>query len=363
MDSADGLPSNFVFALAFDLEGRQWFGTDAGVAMRQAGVWSVYTTIHGLGGTIINDLAVDQHGQVWAATNNGVSRFDGAAWHTYSTAHGLLDGEVNALAVAPDGRVWAGSREGVNVFDGESWITYGYEDGLTRSYIRAIAFDEDGQPWVGTGYGVFTFDGVQWQGFNPFGSLHYGQARALDFDADGHLWIACAGAGVFEFVPGAVEVTIPLEGGDFSPSASAQSLRTNGDLVELSLSFGLGDVATDLALMYLPTSDSDRSAFAGVVASFELYGLVSGSSAPRLAETEDAFAMTIRYDELAEAMFQEDSLRLYAWDGAAWVEEPTQGLDTAQNILSAAPTALTHYVLAGQPNPGWRALFLPITRR
>jgi hypothetical protein len=361
----DGLAANTVMAIAFDNQGGQWFGTSDGISYHYEDTWQTYTTTHGLANSTTFDLALDNQGDIWAATYKGVSHFDGHIWETYTTTHGLLDEQVHTLAIDPYDNIWVGSELGVSVFDGQTWITYSDEEGLRRS-IHAITFDHLGQAWVGTGAGVFRYDGEVWESFLPYGSIHYGGAAALAFDSSNHLWVA--DVGIFEFIPDALETVItPEEGGELIEGTQLQTQQVTqesglalNNANGVNLSFDVGAVETDLDLMYIPHSNADLSGFPGVIRSFELYGLAGGTSAPQVIDTSSAYQMSIHYSDFDALVFKESTFQLYYWDGNVWVLEPTQQLDQANNIVSATPKSLTHYILAGEPNPEARILFLPL---
>ena len=71
-----GLPSNYVFCLAFDAPGNLWIGT----------------------------------GQFFAYGGRGLAKFDGESWTVYDTANsGLPSDYVNSLAIGEQGNIWIGT--------------------------------------------------------------------------------------------------------------------------------------------------------------------------------------------------------------------------------------------------------------
>ncbi|RXH54833.1 diguanylate cyclase/phosphodiesterase (GGDEF & EAL domains) with PAS/PAC sensor(s) [Granulicella sibirica] len=74
----DGLSSNEVYAMAFDLSGRLWLNTDAGVDVLEEGRWwRHYGSQKGLIWDDTNSRALDvsPRGDVWVGTSGGMSRF------------------------------------------------------------------------------------------------------------------------------------------------------------------------------------------------------------------------------------------------------------------------------------------------
>jgi diguanylate cyclase (GGDEF)-like protein len=73
----DGLPSDLVYALAFDIAGRLWVTTDNGIAVLEQGNWHRYGREDGL---VWNDgnsraLNTDRTGNIWVGTSGGLSRY------------------------------------------------------------------------------------------------------------------------------------------------------------------------------------------------------------------------------------------------------------------------------------------------
>jgi len=65
-----GLPSNYVFCLAFDAPGNIWIGTYGGGLGKSDGVnWTVYNTANsGLPDDLIVALAIGEQGNIWIGT-------------------------------------------------------------------------------------------------------------------------------------------------------------------------------------------------------------------------------------------------------------------------------------------------------
>jgi hypothetical protein len=366
--TADGLADDAVYAVCADAWGRVWFGTLGGVSKYESGTWTTYTTAEGLAGNIVQAIIVDSSGIAWFGTTLGLSSFDGQNWQTYTTAQGLLDNEIYSLAMDADQNIWAGSAQGINVFDGQTWINYTTADGLPHWYIYAIAFDQSGRPWAGTGVGIAYMENEQWHPLYPFGSVHYGNTRGLAFDQAGNLWLADRSAGVFEFIPGAIEGLItPESGGQLGDNIqqvkviqTSHDAGSYQDLFQVTLSFPPGTVATDLDLLYSPLSAADLSMLPNVIRSFELHGLTDGTSGPPVAQTKQTYQISIQYNPMAAVIFDESSFQLYSWQNNGWILEPTQALDTTSNNLGAAPTQLTHFVLVGEPKPDQIFIYLPM---
>ncbi len=83
MDSY-GIPSDDVMCVTGDQQGIIWIGTlDAGVASFDGSTWTNYSIQDGLISNQVNAIAVDIDGSVWFGTDAGVSHFQGGTWTTY----------------------------------------------------------------------------------------------------------------------------------------------------------------------------------------------------------------------------------------------------------------------------------------
>ena len=154
--TTDGLADNVVNAVAIDLSGRMWFGTNTGASVYDGSTWTTYTTDDGLAMNGVHDIAVDGAGVMWFATYGGVGSFDGTTWRY---RHGTASSMVNTVVVDAQDRKWFGTNGyGVSVLDGETWTTYSKTDGLVDDHVVAIAQDESGSMWLGTYRGVSELD-------------------------------------------------------------------------------------------------------------------------------------------------------------------------------------------------------------
>jgi len=162
--TADGLVDADVHAILATPDGRIWFGTGGGISLLIDGLWLHYTyAADGLASNVVEALAVDAAGDIWAThLAEGVSRFDGQTWINYTVEDGLADNWVHAVAVDGDGRLWFGTNGGVSQYDGRGWTSYTTADGLVDDTVLAVAVTPNGHLWFGTAGGVSEFDGQTW---------------------------------------------------------------------------------------------------------------------------------------------------------------------------------------------------------
>ena len=112
--SADGLASNFVFAIARDGRGRWWFGTyGGGVSVldhggtpfgKQDDTWTAFTSADGLADNDVGPIVLDDGGHLWFGTNSGVGELVDAV-APVSSAHSpaYANGKVSVPWSASDG--------------------------------------------------------------------------------------------------------------------------------------------------------------------------------------------------------------------------------------------------------------------
>ena len=130
-DPADAasMPSNSVYGLEIDGEGRVWVGTGGGGLARVIGSpaspdsirFEVVSREEGLSSDTIYGVLSDSKGSLWLSGNAGLMRFDPQthAVKTYHREHGLQGEEfdLNAAYRLRDGRLCFGGPGGFNIFD------------------------------------------------------------------------------------------------------------------------------------------------------------------------------------------------------------------------------------------------------
>jgi len=146
---SDGLPSNWVTALAPAPEGKLWVGTgNAGIYLLdpETGKGKGYRTADGLSSDQVTSIALFQ-GKVYVGTDAGLSVFDGSQWETVPKVQNVTMRNVR-LAASPDGgELWACSvylAGGTVRFDGKEWKFMGGEGRGLFNDIQGFAFLPDG---------------------------------------------------------------------------------------------------------------------------------------------------------------------------------------------------------------------------
>jgi len=156
--SGNGLPSDWVTALAVDTDGKIWAGTgNAGIALLDAksGRVSAYRVKDGLPSDEVTSVALFG-GKVYVGTANGIGIFDGSRWETVLNTGTVTFRNVR-LAASPDGKeLWASSvylAGGTVRFDGSDWTFMGGEGRGLFNDIEGFGFLPDGV-LMGSGQGT-----------------------------------------------------------------------------------------------------------------------------------------------------------------------------------------------------------------
>jgi hypothetical protein len=178
-------------AIAIDMEGRAWIGTENhGLYIIESENWKNYTVANsGLLSNIVECIVFDNKGRAWIGTRvGGLNIFDGKIWQSFTTKNSPLLGEVRAIAFDQQGRAWIASLMfdgGINMFDGENWASYPRDEGFSE-----IAVDGQGRVWakILATDGIVIFDGkIQKYYFDPF--FYDNSLGKLTTDGNGNIWI------------------------------------------------------------------------------------------------------------------------------------------------------------------------------
>jgi signal transduction histidine kinase/ligand-binding sensor domain-containing protein len=260
-DHTNGLPQDWVRALAEDREGNLWVGAgSAGLVEVVPTPVSVISPPDQWQGRTELAVAAARDGSLWVGTEGaGLYRYEAGRWSHFGQELGLEHPFVWSVAAAVDGQIWAGTwggglfRHVGDHFERVPHFDPGAGPVLALEYIRdrqelwvggaaGLQRWPDGQPPEPVGdlggpernVGTVVRDeaGVVWFGVTDagLGCLDHGRVRRLHkrdglssdavqcllADADGALWIGTADAGLNR-----------LKGGRFSVIGPAQGLVSN----------------------------------------------------------------------------------------------------------------------------------------
>ena len=196
---ADGLESNYTWAVAIDKNGNKWFGGAYGVSKFDGTNWTTYFVSDSVLKASVWVLAVDSLNNLWCGTDGkGVWKFDGVTWTEYNTSNSNIgDNTIREITVAANHNVWIGGPNygGVSKFDGVTWTTYTTANsGIKANECWAITEDAQHNMWFGADSwgGVSMFDGSSWTIYNnsnsPLSSCC--MVTAIAVDLQGNKWFA-----------------------------------------------------------------------------------------------------------------------------------------------------------------------------
>ena len=246
-----GLPQNYVRALAQTRDGCLWVGGDDGVARFDGARFVSFGLQAGLQSGPVRTLLGDSHGVLWiGGASGGLTRFQDGQFTTLTTRDGMPSDSVTALAEDDAGQIWIGTEAGLAVWSGHSLampqlaqdfkdkrITALFRDRHGTLWLAAaksgvfrlrdshflpladasvseiledphcLLVDKGGRLWVGAGDDfVLYLEGKQWRPYR----IPRHQARpyvtALAETPDGTIWAGSAGEGLFQFKGGKAEV-------------------------------------------------------------------------------------------------------------------------------------------------------------
>lgn len=147
----------------------------------------VLTTKEGLPSNWVTALAPTPDGKLWVGTGNaGVYLLDPATGtgKGYRTADGLSSDEVTSIALFGD-KVYVGTASGLSVFDGSKWETISKVENVTMRNVRLAASPDGKELWACAVYlagGTVRFDGTGWKFMG-------GEGRGLFNDIQGFAFL------------------------------------------------------------------------------------------------------------------------------------------------------------------------------
>jgi ligand-binding sensor domain-containing protein len=210
----EGLPVNFVRALARDADDRLWVGTYGGGVCHATGHpsdpsfgFTCGSHVGRIPGRAINDMKVDAGGNLWVSSAAGLSRWMG---DRFVAVAGFDDGALT-FSVSGESLQWVGTGEGLFAVDDEG-IVPTLTDGQPLGAVRSIFQAPDGLLWVGTeSHGVFCLRDRRLVHFQN-AMLAHRDVRVITRDREGSLWIGTNGGGLTRLREGRVRIYATEEG-------------------------------------------------------------------------------------------------------------------------------------------------------
>ncbi len=199
-DTLDGLPSNYIYALALNSTGRLWAGTIKGAVRFDDTRWTTYTNKDSLADDWVIAFHPDGQERMICGTQRGVSLFDGIKWSTLpdrnfsSTTYDIADAVIRDR----QGNIWMSLRkDGAARWDGNGWTTFNTRNSAIASdWSTCFTLDSLGFLWCGTINGLCRFNGRQWRSFDMSDGLPDIYITDLLTDRQGNIWIITSYGGL-----------------------------------------------------------------------------------------------------------------------------------------------------------------------
>lgn len=194
------LPWDMSRAVAADLKGNIWIGTDNGVVKISDGKWQHFNS----GNTIISatkynkaqtesvrDMAVDQKDHKWFVIGYDVYRYDNRVWSKFDSVNSPINWARN-IVVAPKGNVLFTSWDGVASFDGSKWSMINKKNSkLPSDRVLGVFVDSKDRTWIGTFEGNVVIEKGKTTALNDESSpLSKAYISKMWEDKKGNLWFS-----------------------------------------------------------------------------------------------------------------------------------------------------------------------------
>ena len=252
-----GLPSDWVMALAAGVDNQLWVGTQEGLALVQgANVtklgWPVNTDHH------VFHVRPDAKGRVWVGAQSGLSSFkNGAFTLVMPKTFPIFSSQ------APDASLWMTNLHEIFHLPtgGNEWIRWANGATTGVSQTRAVVQDLSGTVWAG-GSGIASIDPLSKKGVSPqaldvTANPDRFMIHSLFTDREGGVWAGSREGGVFHGTPARVANYGSREG--MPGDVGFATFAANGGSVYLSFGSGVMRVRNDV-FETLPSAEGPKNA-------------------------------------------------------------------------------------------------------
>jgi ligand-binding sensor domain-containing protein/signal transduction histidine kinase len=157
----------------------------------------------GLPQNFVRALAQTKDGYLWVGSDAGVSRFDGARFVSFGLPEGFQAGAVQTLLGDAQGALWIGSvGRGLGRWQNGKFTAFTTQVGLPSDSVTALAEDSAGRLWIGTDGGLVAFHNGILDTPRSVGALARKPITSLFCDRHGTMWIGAKAVGLFSLAAG-----------------------------------------------------------------------------------------------------------------------------------------------------------------
>ena len=193
------LAGTSVSAVAGDLTGQVWVGTDQELAVWRDGVMEKVWGRDQEEGFRVEFLTTSRAGGCWVVANGRLRRFHAGKWAADLGKYAWTNRAVYGLHEDHNGQVWVATM-GDGLFrysTNGAVLRLTTREGLPTDSVRCVAEDREGNVWVGTeGGGLCRLKPAIFRTYGRREGLSSDQVQAVHEDDEGALWIGTNGDGL-----------------------------------------------------------------------------------------------------------------------------------------------------------------------
>ncbi len=332
-DVAAELKERQILALATDLEGAVWVGTEAGLFKAEANLIDSHPNLQlldRLAAPAATALFQDREGNMWVGGLDGIERYRANAFTTYSFSSPLPSENSGAIFVDQQSRTWfAPSGTGLFWFRGKHLQAIDC-DGLKDDGVYSIA-GGGGEVWVGRKHGGVTK--VRQDGGSTV-CVTYNQRTGLPEDAvysvywspDGTVWAGSVSQGLIRLQHGNLKTFSTKDG---LPSNTISAIAGSGSgHIFVGTPNGLGELRDGRWTTYTTRDGLPPGAVDSLV--------IDSAGTLWIGTTKGlAFFRSGRIQVPAKVpdALSEDILGIAESDGWLWISTPSHVLRVKRDVL------------------------------
>ncbi|MDR3459638.1 MAG: two-component regulator propeller domain-containing protein [Verrucomicrobiae bacterium] len=202
------LSSPSAHALACDVAGRIWVGTDRELAVLKDGQFQPQWGRTNEENFQVDFLAPCRTGGVWVAANGRLRKFDAGHWTVDLGAYAWTNRPIYDLYEDHEQRLWVATLGGgLFRYDaGGGLLHLTSQSGLPTDFVRSVMEDREGNIWAGTeGGGLCRLKPALFQTYGVAQGLASDQVMAVAEARDGGMWIGTDGDGLDHWQDGKIQ--------------------------------------------------------------------------------------------------------------------------------------------------------------